>query len=135
MVYLFINASPNRDGNTVRIAHEYFGRQAYKQINLVDYNIRQLGQDGSSDDFEKVREEIENADEILIGTPVYWSDMSGLLKTFIDRHIATDDRYAGKRLKIIAQGFAPTDDEIKFISHVVQHWAERFKMSYGGVIR
>ncbi|HEY0221757.1 MAG TPA: NAD(P)H-dependent oxidoreductase [Lactovum miscens] len=134
MVYLFINASPNKGGSTARIARDYFKGQDYKQVNLVDYNIKQLGQDDARDDFEEVRMEIQNANDVVIGTPVYWSDMTGLLKTFIDRHVDTDNNYAGKKLKIIVQGFSPTNDEVKAISHIMQHWAERFKMTYGGII-
>lgn len=132
---LFINASKNRDGNTARLAKDYFDGQPYKQVNLVDYDIKQLGQNSEPDDFEKVRSEIESAKNIVIGTPVYWSDMTGLLKTFIDRHETVDTRYDGKNVKIIVQGSGPTEGEIAAISHVLEHWTERFSMEYKGVIK
>ncbi|MBC1422656.1 flavodoxin family protein [Listeria seeligeri] len=132
---LFINASQNRNGNTAKLAKDYFGNQKYKQINLIDYDIKQLGQVKGTDDFEKVRSEIEEAENIVIGTPVYWSDMTGLLKTFIDRHELVDERYNDKNIKIIVQGSGPTDKEIKAISHIIEHFSERFGMEYRGVIK
>ncbi|AHI55138.1 flavodoxin family protein [Listeria ivanovii] len=131
---LFINASQNREGNTAKLAKEYFGNQSYKQINLVDYNIKQLGQVEGLDDFEQVRSELEAAENIVIGTAIYWSDMTGLLKTFIDRHESVDARYSGKNVKIIVQGSGPTKEEIYAISHIFEHFSERFGMEYRGVI-
>lgn len=37
------------------------------------------------DDMEQIRQEMEGAQAILLGTPVYWWGPSGLLKTFVDR--------------------------------------------------
>lgn len=79
---VFINASMNKDGNTAKMAKQLFGDRSYKQINLRDYNIPQIGQ--GNGDFDKVWQQIKGADVIVIGTPVYWSNMSGYLKTFID---------------------------------------------------
>lgn len=38
-----------------------------------------------SDDFTTLMDKIKNADGIIIGTPVYLNNMSGLLKCFLDR--------------------------------------------------
>lgn len=98
---VFINASQNKDGNTANLAKKLFGNRTYKQINLADYHIPQIGQgDG---DFPKVWNQLKGADVIVIGTPVYWSNMSGYLKTFID-HLNINDNLKGSDLYVIVQG-------------------------------
>ena len=98
---VFINASQNKDGNTANLAKKLFGSSSYKQINLADYHIPQIGQgDG---DFPKVWNQLKGADVIVIGTPVYWSNMSGYLKTFID-HLNINNDLKGSDLYVIVQG-------------------------------
>lgn len=98
---VFINASQNKDGNTANLAKKLFGNRSYKQINLADYHIPQIGQgDG---DFPKVWNQLKGADVIVIGTPVYWSNMSGYLKTFID-HLNINDDLKGSDFYVIVQG-------------------------------
>lgn len=98
---VFINASQNKDGNTANLAKKLFGSSSYKQINLADYHIPQIGQgDG---DFPKVWNQLKDADVIVIGTPVYWSNMSGYLKTFID-HLNINNDLKGSDLYVIVQG-------------------------------
>ncbi|PZG33168.1 hypothetical protein C2D64_07415 [Listeria ivanovii] len=60
--------------------------------------------------------------------------MTGLLKTFIDRHESVDERYNGKNIKIIVQGSGPTKEEINTISLIFEHFSKRFGMEYQGVI-
>lgn len=98
---VFINASQNKDGNTANLAKKLFGSSSYKQINLADYHIPQIGQgDG---DFPKVWNQLKGADVIVIGTPVYWSNMSGYLKSFID-HLNINNDLKGSDLYVIVQG-------------------------------
>lgn len=78
---LFINASQNRDGNTANMAKDLLEGIDYKQINIIDYNIGFLGQEIENDQFSDFISEIEQAETIIIGTPVYWHSMSGAVKT------------------------------------------------------
>ncbi|RMW45132.1 hypothetical protein D6U17_10795 [Lactiplantibacillus pentosus] len=41
---LFINASQNQNGNTAALGRRLLENIKYKQINLVDYHIHQIGQ-------------------------------------------------------------------------------------------
>jgi multimeric flavodoxin WrbA len=78
-------------------------------------------------------EQLIMADDIVIGTPVYWSSMTGYLKTFIDRFAdALDEPLAGKRVFLLIQGTAP-NDAIPYITNVMQHLCRRFHMNYMGV--
>jgi len=132
---IFLNGSMNIDGNTARLAKDVFRGLDYTPINLVEHYINQIGQNytENQDDFQKVMEQLIMADDIVFGTPVYWSSMAGYLKTFIDRlSDALDAPLASKRVFLIIQGTTP-DDAIPNITIVIQHLCRRFHMSYMGL--
>lgn len=85
MNVLFINASPNKEGVTVKWAAKVLAGITYESLHLVDFTINQLGQVREEDEFQQVMAAVKHADCLVIGTPIYWWDVSGLLKTFIDR--------------------------------------------------
>jgi multimeric flavodoxin WrbA len=97
-----INGSPHKDGITasmlnkfLRSAEKYGGET--KLIHLIDYKIAPcLGCYSKDpklckypcvqkDDMQKIYPQLIKADAIVFGTPVYWFNMSGLMKNFIDR--------------------------------------------------
>lgn len=64
-------------------------------INLYDYDIKhcigcwacvKTNRCVLKDDFQKVFDQIKDADVIFIGAPCYWGNIPGILKTFFDRH-------------------------------------------------
>jgi putative NADPH-quinone reductase len=64
-------------------------------INLYDYNINycigcwacaKKGKCIYEDDFESIFKKIEESDVIILGSPCYWGDVSGIMKNFFDRH-------------------------------------------------
>ncbi|MFX1257741.1 MAG: flavodoxin family protein [Promethearchaeota archaeon] len=64
-------------------------------INLYDYKINhcvgcwscaKTGKCFQDDDFEMIFEKFKEADYVIIGTPVYWGNVSGIMKVFFDRH-------------------------------------------------
>lgn len=135
MKRILLNGSMNIDGNTARLAREVFQDCEYTSIHLAEYHINQIGQGSGehSDDFQKILDQLIRADDIVIGTPVYWSSMSGYLKTFIDRFAdALDAPLAGKRVYLIIQGTDPSD-AIPFIRNVIEHLCHRFNMKYMGL--
>ena len=46
---LFVNASPNKNGNTARMVKKLLKDQPYKQLDLVNYKLYALGQDFPDD--------------------------------------------------------------------------------------
>jgi len=86
---LFINGSENRDGNTSHMAKELLGNIPYDQLNLVDYRVDSLGQHFEGDQFSTVLNAMQQADIIIIGTPIYWHTMSGSLKNTVCMKCAT----------------------------------------------
>lgn len=110
MTNLVINASQHKNGNTTRLAKNYFARD-YEQIDLVDYRIYQLGQNMADDEFDQVASKLVAADWIGLATPVYWHSMSGYLKTFLERlgNSQYAEQLSGKTLQLFVQGMEPSD--------------------------
>lgn len=139
---IFLNASKNRSGTTSDYAKKTFHGLNYTTVNLVDYRIDQIGQESKTDEYRKVIDLIAGGDVIVIGTPVYWSDMTGYLKTFIDRlnDIVDEDLKSknaplnGADVYLIVQGTEPSD-AIPGITTVIEHICRRFFMNYKGIIR
>ena len=61
---LFINGSPNRNGNTAALAAELLKGKEYKTLNLTDYVIGSYGQRLPSDGLDDIIEAIVQADKI-----------------------------------------------------------------------
>lgn len=70
-------------------------------INLFDYKVnycigcRFCSKDSSrkcfqKDDFESILDKIIEADVIILGSPVYWGNVSAIMKNFFDRHMSVE---------------------------------------------
>ena len=132
---LFINASENRDGNTSRMAKSLLGNTPYDQLNLVDYRVDSLGQHFDGDQFDVVLKAMQQADVIVIGTPVYWHTMSGSLKNVIDRMytVRNNANLTGKQMYFITQGTAPTPESINQLKWTMNRFGEYFGMDVKGL--
>jgi multimeric flavodoxin WrbA len=98
-----VNASPNEDGLTATVLqHALEGAGAAgadtHTVHLKRFTLEACRQCESGwgicrsegvcvieDDFEQVREELHAAQALVISTPVYFSDVSEVFKTFFDR--------------------------------------------------
>ena len=85
MNILFINGSPNKNGNTAELAETLMNGKAYQTLELVDYKVYGYGQNFADDQFAEIVEQMKAADTIVIGSPVYWHNMSGMVRNLIDR--------------------------------------------------
>ncbi len=132
---LFINASENRDGNTSRMAKSLLGNTPYDQLNIVDYRVDSLGQHFDGDQFDVVLKAMQQADVIVIGTPVYWHTMSGSLKNVIDRMytVRNNANLTGKQMYFITQGTAPTPESIQQLKWTMNRFGEYFGMDVKGL--
>ncbi|MFP1647261.1 flavodoxin family protein [Enterococcus mundtii] len=141
MNVLFINASPNKKGMTTKWGEKILADINYSVLHLVDYRINQLGQVTVEDEFEKVMEAAKKADVLVIGTPIYWWDVTGLLKTFVDRwtdlfQLGLDSTGAPLYQKPIfwfVQGSTP-EEAINGIEKMLMNISERFLMKNQGII-
>lgn len=130
---LFINASQNREGNTVRLAKKLLGDANYEQLNLVDYKIYQIGQNYPDDQFEEVLDKMRSSNLIIFGTPQYWHEMSGYLKTLIEKIGQTNDSTILKGIDdaLIMQGAFPGDG-VKETNAILKRWSSLAGMNYLG---
>lgn len=94
MLILGIVGSPRRNGRTaqlVRAALEGAAAQGAqtRQICLVDYAVRPFTGQGNAEEAETFCPETlsllcEEADALVLGAPVYYGDINGLTKDFMD---------------------------------------------------
>lgn len=80
-----INGSPNPNGATARLAATLLAGKDYETIQLPEHRIYPYGSRLDSDEFDWVLEKMEAADLIVIGSPVYWHNICGAVRTLLDR--------------------------------------------------
>ena len=135
MKILFINGSPNKNGNTVRLAKALLTDNEYETINLVDYKIYSYGQKYEDDELPKVLDAIRQAETIVIGSPVYWHNLSGAVRNLLDRLYGAINKreMAGKRLFFLFQGAAPDKWMIEAGEYSIRIFAQLYGLSYMGM--
>lgn len=69
MSILFINGSPNKNGNTAALAAELLKGKEYETLNLTDYTIGAYGQNLPGDGLDAVIGAMKQADIVVIGSP------------------------------------------------------------------
>jgi multimeric flavodoxin WrbA len=131
MNILILNGSPRKNGNTVKILRQIEDGIAKEHsvvwIDVIDLTIKPCigclrcrpNQECvlAKDDAYIVRQKINEADMLVIGTPTYWGNMSGPLKNLFDRSVTlfedfSKGRFAkpgqkGKRAIIVTACGAP----------------------------
>jgi len=107
---LIIGTSPRKNGNTNRLVQEFEkgAKDAGNEVETVylyDKTInfckgclacQKLHHCVIDDDANEITEKIKNSDVIVWATPVYYYEMSGQMKTLIDRSnplFGTDNRF------------------------------------------
>ena len=106
MKIIIINGSPRINGLTATILQQYQKQLSEKVgVEIIYYDLSKLTMDFCKgccscfrtgecyikDDAEMLSQIISECDGIIIGTPTYASNISGLTKTFIDRgHIVIE---------------------------------------------
>lgn len=109
MNILFINGNPNKNGNTAELAETLMNGKAYQTLELVDYKVYGYGQNFADDQFAEIVEQMKAADTIVIGSPVYWHNMSGMVRNLIDRFYGPvlSGALKGRKFVFLFQGAAP----------------------------
>ena len=85
MSILFINGSPNHNGNTASLAAALLKGKEYETLNLTDYTIGAYGQQLPGDGLDAVVAAMEKANTIVIGSPLYWHNICGSVRNVLDR--------------------------------------------------
>ena len=82
---LFINGSPNREGNTAALAKVLLEGKEYETLNLTDYRINVYGQILDGDQFDEVYKKMKDADIVVMGSPVYWHNICASVRVLLER--------------------------------------------------
>lgn len=121
METITICGSPRKNGNTDVILREFdkqlsiaeIPKYKNKYFNVAKMNIKpcrsclkcaKKGRCVLNDDFEKVARKMLESDLIIIGSPVYFSDVSASVKAFIDRTFSLwhNKKLKGKKVILVA---------------------------------
>lgn len=138
MSTLFVNASPNHNGNTARLAKALLGSTSHEQLDLAQYRIYGYGQpfaQGDGDQFDEVLAKVKAADTVVVGSPVYWHNLAGQLRCFLDRCYGPVEPgdLAGKRLFFLFQGAAPEKWMLDAGEYTMSRFAGLYGMEYEGM--
>ncbi|MDO4619437.1 MAG: NAD(P)H-dependent oxidoreductase [Lachnospiraceae bacterium] len=132
---LFINGSPNKNGNTAKLAKELLKGKEYKTLNLTEYKVYSYGQKFEDDQFEEVLAEMKNADTIVIGSPLYWHNICGAVRDLLDRFYGPVEYYSfgGTKLVFLLQGAAPEKWMLEAGEYTMSRYAALYGMEYVGM--
>lgn len=135
MKILFVNGSPNQQGNTASLAKRLLSGKEYETLELIDYRINNYGQTLEGDQFEEVLEKIKGADVIIMGSPLYWHNICGSLRNLLDRFYGPVEQgsLSGK-LFFIFQGAAPEKWMLEAGEYTMERFAGLYGLKYEGMI-
>ena len=135
MSILFINGSPNKNGNTAALAAELLKGKEYETLNLTDYTIGAFGQNLPGDELNAVIAAMKKADTIVIGSPVYWHNICGGVRNVLDRFYGKveDGELSGRKLYFVFQGAAPEQWMLEAGEYTMRRFAALYGMTYGGM--
>ena len=119
----------------MRLAETLLAGKAYDTIHLSDYKIYCYGQSYEDDEFTKVLTAMQQADTIVIGSPVYWHNMSGAVRNLLDRLYGALAKRSmtGKRLFFLFQGAAPDKWMIEAGEYSVRIFSQLYGLDYMGM--
>ena len=129
MSILFINGSPNKEGNTTGLAGKLLAGKEYRTLHLVDYKLYSYGQEFEDDQFMEIVEEMKKAEMVVIGSPVYWHNMSGSVRNLLDRFYGpvSQGELSGRKFVFLFQGASPE----KWMMEKAEYTMSRFSRMYG----
>ena len=135
MRILFINGSPNKNGNTAKLAGELLKGKDYETLNLTDYAIGAYGQNLPGDGLDTVIGAMKQADTIVIGSPLYWHNICGSVRNVLDRFYGKVENgsLSARKLYFVFQGAAPEKWMLEAGEYTIKRFAALYGMTYGGM--
>ena len=136
MSIVFINGSPNKNGNTAGLAKELLKGRDYETLNLTDYRIGSYGQDFPDDQLGEVIAKIKESEVIVIGSPLYWHNICGSVRNMLDRFygLVEEGALSGKSLYFLFQGAAPEKWMMEAGEYTMKRFAGLYGMEYAGMV-
>lgn len=134
MSILFI-CGGEKDGNTAALGRAFLEGHEFEELDLVDYKVYDYGQHFDGDQFDEVLARFKAADTIVMGSPVYWHDLSGMTRCLLDRFYGPvpEGSMAGKRLFFLFQGAAPTPEMLNRGEFTMRRFARLYGLEWGGM--
>lgn len=135
MNILFINGSPNKNGNTASLAKEMLRGKEYKTLNLVDYKIGNYGQKFEEDQLDEVIAAMKAAEVVVIGSPLYWHNICGSVRNVLDRFygLVDDGELYGRKFYFLFQGASPEKWMMEAGEYTMKRFANLYGMQWGGM--
>lgn len=135
MKTLFINGSPNREGNTAALAAALLEGKAYDTLQLTDYRIGSYGQKFEDDQLGEVIAKIKEAEVVVIGSPLYWHNLCGSVRNMLDRFygLVKNGELSGRKLCFLFQGAAPEKWMLEAGEYTMNRFAKLYGMEYMGM--
>ena len=135
MSIVFINGSPNKNGNTAGLAKELLKGRDYETLNLTDYRIGSYGQDFPDDQLGEGIAKIKESEVIVIGSPLYWQNICGSVGNMLDRFygLVEEGALSGKSLYFLFQGAAPEKWMMEAGEYTMKRFAGLYGMEYAGM--
>ena len=135
MKILFINGSPNQNGNTAALASALLKGKKYETLNLTDYRIGSYGQKFEDDQFDAVIAKMKAADMIVIGSPLYWHNICGAVRNMLDRFYGPVENgsFSGRTLYFLFEGAAPEKWMLDAGDYTMKRFAALYGMQYAGM--
>lgn len=135
MSILFINGSPNKNGNTAKLAAKLLSGKTYQTLDLVDYKLYSYGQKFEDDQFDEIVAAMKAADAVIIGSPVYWHNMCGPVRNLIDRFYGPvrQGELEGRKFVFLFQGAAPEPWMLEKAEYTMSRFARMYGMDYVGM--
>lgn len=135
MSTLFINGSPNKEGNTAALAEVLLSGKEYETLNLTDYRIGSYGQNFLDDQLNAVIEKMKQSEVIVIGSPLYWHNICGSVRNMLDRFygLVSEGSLEGRTLYFLFQGAGPEKWMMEAGEYTMKRFAGLYGMKYGGM--
>ena len=135
MKILFINGSPNKEGNTKKLAEALLSGKEYETLNLTDLKIYSYGQEFDDDELSVVIDKMKKADTIVIGSPVYWPNICGSVRNVLDRFygLVSESELQGRDMYFLFQGAAPEKWMFEAGEYTMKRFAGLYGMDYKGM--
>lgn len=132
---VFINGSPNKNGNTAGLAKSLLSGKSYETVDLVEYKIYSYGQSFPDDQFSEVLAEMKAADVVVIGSPLYWHNICGSVRDLLDRFYGpvSQGELGGKKFVFLFQGAAPEKWMLEAGEYTMKRFAGLYGMEYLGM--
>ena len=135
MSILFINGSPNKNGNTVALAQTLLKGKEYETLNLTEYKVYSYGHKFKDDQLSEIISKMKEADTIVIGSPLYWHNICGSVRNILDRFygLVENGSLSGRTLYFLFQGASPEKWMLEAGEYTMKRFAGLYGMKYAGM--